>query len=168
MKIGIADDCKARRSYLNIGNHQYLRLWHVTPAASAAEARQIEKSVHFHYESQHIRGEWFQLTEKDLPAIRQAMHMALLLEYDNNDWSLERKSCDEFTADVCARARRALDLTQASLAAKAGIALPTLASFENGASSPQIDTVEALRHALESEGVEFVRELPGKPLKILL
>ena len=168
LKIGIADDCKTRRSILNVGNPLYLRLWHVVEAANAAEAAQIEKSVHHQYRESHIRGEWFQLTEKDLPGIRQAMHVATLFVYDLNDWSLERKSCDEFTSSVCSKARRALDLSQQDLASRANISLQTLAGFESGSSCPQLDTLEALRNALEDGGVEFIREQAGQPMKILV
>lgn len=168
LKIGIADDCKSRRSILNVGNHLYLRLWHIVEATDVAEAIKIEKSLHYQYQGSHIRGEWFQLTENDLPGIRQAMHTATLLEYDLDDWSLERKSCDEFTSSVCSKARRALDLSPEDLASKAEISVQTLIGFESDSSCPHLDTIEALRNALEHEGVEFIREQPGHPMKILV
>jgi DNA-binding XRE family transcriptional regulator len=168
LKIGIADNCHTRRSILNVGNHLYLRLWHFVDANDQATAVKIERSVHYHFQDNHIRGEWFQLTENDLPNVKQAMHVANIFEYDLEDWSLERKSCDEFAPIVCRRARGALGLTVQQLAAHASILPITLDAFENGTSSANIATIESLKSALEALGVEFIREQPGKSMRVLI
>lgn len=167
-KIGIADNVKSRRSILNVGNPAYLRVWHFHEASTEAEAIEIETELHHHYQDSHIRGEWFQLGEEDLPTIKQTLRNVSLFKCAPDNWSLERKSCDEFTPEVCRRARGALGLSQEQLAAKAGILFTTLQSFESKAAAPQLDTLEALRSALEAEGVEFVREQIGAPLKVLV
>ena len=167
-KVGISEDCKSRRSLLNVGNHLYLRLWYCYEAADESEARTIERNIHYQYESHHIRGEWFNLKEDDLPGIKRSIQFSSAMEYDLNGWSLARKSCDEFTSQVCAKARRALNLSEDELASKAGISKGALIAFESGYSVSHIDTLEALKHAFESEGVEFVSVQPGTPLKVLL
>ncbi len=167
MKIGIADNCASRRSIL-IGNHLYLRLWHFRKTNDEIEAKALEKSLHYHYQDKHIRGEWFSLNEKDLPEIKQMFHNLTLFEIEMRDWSLEKKNCDEFTPLVCLTARRALDLSQEDLANKADIKVSTLIAFENGNSRAQLGTLEALRDALERCGIEFVREELGKPMKVLV
>ena len=167
-KIGIADNVKSRRSILNVGNPAYLRIWHFHEASTEAEATEIETELHHHYQANHIRGEWFQLREEDLPNIKQMFHNVALFKCAPAGWSIERKSCNEFTPEVCIKARGALGLSQEQLAEKAGISLVTLQSFESKAAAPQLDTLESLRSTLEAEGVEFVRERIGTPLKILV
>lgn len=167
-KIGIADDVKSRRSILNVGNPEYLRIWHVHEAGTEADAKEVESELHHHYQGIHIRGEWFELKEQDLPDIRQMFHNVSFFKMAPAGWSLSRKSCDEFTPAVCIRARGALGLSQEQMANKASIALPTLKNFESASSAPTIDTLEALRAAFEAEGIEFVKERIGAPLKILV
>ena len=61
-----------------------------------------------------------------------------------------------------ARAARAiLGWTQDQLTAAAGIPKRTLARFELDEGSPQRRTVDAIRRALESAGVEFIPENGG-------
>lgn len=167
-KIGIADDVKSRRSILNVGNPAYLRIWYVHEANTEDEAKEIERELHHHYEASHIRGEWFQLREADLPNIKQMFHNVAFIKCAPDGWSLERKTCDEFTPAVCIKARGALGLSQEQLAAKASVSLATLQNFESRSSTPTIDTLESIRAALEADDVEFVREQIGAPLKILV
>lgn len=168
-KIGIADDVQSRRSILNVGNPAHLRIWLAENLASEADAIEIEKALHYQYKDFHIRGEWFRLQEKNLQDIKQFINMASLF---NNlvpaGWSLDRKSCDEFTPEVCIRARSALKLSQDELASKAGISTATLQGFESGNTAPQVETLESLRAAFEAEGVQFISEQSGTPFKILI
>lgn len=167
-KIGIADDVKSRRSILNVGNPAYLRIWHYHEASNEAEAIEIETELHHHYRGSHIRGEWFQLREEDLPTIRQMFHNVAFFKCAPSGWTVEKKSCDEFTPEVCIKARGALSLSQEQLAIKACISLGTLQNFESRSTAPHLETLESIRSALEAEGVEFVREQIGAPLKILV
>lgn len=167
-KIGISDNVKSRRSILNVGNPAYLRVWHCLEASDESEAKKIETELHYHYQESHIRGEWFQLREEDLPNIKQVFCHVTLFKCAPENWSLERKTCDEFTPEVCIKARGALGLSQEQLAEKAEILCVTLQNFESKAASPQLDTLQSLRLALEAEGVEFVKEQIGAPLKILV
>lgn len=168
LKIGIADNVKSRRSILNVGNPAYLRIWHYHEASTEVEAKEIETELHNHYQGSHIRGEWFQLREEDLPNIKQMFLNVTIFKCAPDGWSLERKSCDEFTPEVCAKARGALGLSQEQLALKASVSFSTLQNFESRYTTPTLDTLESLRSALEAEGVEFVREQIGAPLKILV
>ena len=167
-KIGIADSCRTRRSILNVGNHLYLRIWHFFEADSEATARKIERDVHYQLSEKHIRGEWFRLTEADMPMLRRMIAFGEVLEFDSTGWSLERKGCDEFTPAVCAKARRALNLTVEDLASKAGISTQTLNNFELNRTAAQLETIEAIRDALEAEGVKFTLEAPGTELKVIV
>jgi transcriptional regulator with XRE-family HTH domain len=54
-----------------------------------------------------------------------------------------------------AAARNLLGISQAELATATGIAQPTLARFESGASAPYKSTLDKLRTELESRGIEF-------------
>lgn len=169
LKIGITDDVRTRRSALNIGNPLYLRVFHQEEFATESEAKRWERELHHHFRESHIRGEWFALKEEDVAKIRQLC--ASLLRYfdsDLGDWSLERKACDEFTPEVCARARRALDWDQTTLARNAGLTPATVKNFEADSSVPHLETIEALRAALEDGGVEFVSESSAAPLRVLL
>lgn len=169
LKIGIADNVRSRRTELNIGNPAYLRIHHHEAFDTAEDARRFERELHYHYRDSHIRGEWFALNEDDIPNIRRLLGSLLrFLETDLTSWSLERKACDEFTPSVCARARRALDWSVEKLAEKSGLAPQTVSQFEAAATTPHLETVEALKATLEDAGVEFVSEASAKALRVLI
>jgi len=60
------------------------------------------------------------------------------------------------TSSQCRAARGLLDITQAELAAKAGVSLRTVISFEAGEGKPIRATLEVIRRAFEAEGVVFI------------
>ena len=53
-------------------------------------------------------------------------------------------------------ARAALGLGVRELAEQAGVAFTTINRFETGKSGLQLSTVEAIRRALEAQGVQFL------------
>ncbi|MDR6954909.1 putative transcriptional regulator [Ancylobacter sp. 3268] len=55
-------------------------------------------------------------------------------------------------------ARAMLGMTQAALAAAAGISTTALNNIERGAADPKASTLTAIQRALESAGVIFVAE----------
>lgn len=167
LKIGIADNAKSRRSILNVGNHQYLRVHYIYEAESEEEALRLEKELHYHFQDNHIRGEWFQLSDSD--QVKQ-MFGSLIMFHDfaPDGWSLKRKGCDEFTAEVCRTARSGLGLSIKELAEKANIGAQSIENFESGKSTPSIDTLESIKNAFEDYGVEFIREQAGKKLRVLI
>jgi predicted transcriptional regulator len=59
-----------------------------------------------------------------------------------------------------------LGLTQADLAAKAGISKTALIAIETGTSDPKASTLSAIQKALEAAGVEFTNgDQPGVRLR---
>ncbi|UGY22043.1 MULTISPECIES: helix-turn-helix domain-containing protein [Bradyrhizobium] len=62
----------------------------------------------------------------------------------------------------CRMARAALGLGVRELAAAAKVSIDTVARFERGDELKE-RTIEALRHALEAGGVEFIDENGGGP-----
>jgi transcriptional regulator with XRE-family HTH domain len=63
-------------------------------------------------------------------------------------------------------ARAALQLGVRDVAGAAGVSPTTLASFENGKSTPHPRTIAAIRAALEAAGVEFTNgDAPGVRLR---
>jgi DNA-binding XRE family transcriptional regulator len=167
LKIGIAKNVETRRSIANVGNASYLFIHHKQLASSVDEAQTIELEAHHHFSQKHIRGEWFSLTENDLPAIRQVMHTALMIPCVSDGWSLSRKTAEEFTPEVLKIARNAVGLSNSELAAQSGIKLQTIVSFESGGTV--IDrTLEALKAALEKKGVEFIPQGPNQRFKVLI
>jgi predicted transcriptional regulator len=59
-----------------------------------------------------------------------------------------------------------LGLTQADLAAKAGISKTALIAIEAGTSDPKASTLSAIQKALEAAGVEFTNgDQPGVRLR---
>jgi transcriptional regulator with XRE-family HTH domain len=60
-------------------------------------------------------------------------------------------------------ARAMLQMSQAELAASAGISKTGLANLETGQADSRGSTLAAIRRALETAGVEFVDESGGRP-----
>lgn len=58
-------------------------------------------------------------------------------------------------------ARAIIGLTQAALAAAAGISTTALNNIERGAADPKASTLGAIEKALRSAGVEFISENGG-------
>jgi transcriptional regulator with XRE-family HTH domain len=64
----------------------------------------------------------------------------------------------EMTPAQCRAARGLLDWTQSRLADVAKVAVSTVASFERNWKAPTPETIQAMQHALEAAGVEFIPE----------
>ena len=67
------------------------------------------------------------------------------------------------TPAQCRAARALLNLEQADVADRAGVARATLIDFEKGQRVPRETTVSAIRAALEAAGVVFLSENGGGP-----
>jgi transcriptional regulator with XRE-family HTH domain len=67
------------------------------------------------------------------------------------------------TSAQCRAARGLLQWSQQKLAQKAGVGVVTVIQFENEGVQPRRATLQVLRHALESAGVEFIDENGGGP-----
>jgi len=67
------------------------------------------------------------------------------------------------TPSQCRAARGLLDWTQQELADQAGVGIVTVRQVEAGASEPRRATLEVIRRAIESAGVEFIDENGGGP-----
>lgn len=66
------------------------------------------------------------------------------------------------TPSQCRAARAFLNISQSQLAQCSGVALRTITHFESGNRLPRRATRMALRHALESAGIEFLDgDAPG-------
>jgi transcriptional regulator with XRE-family HTH domain len=66
-------------------------------------------------------------------------------------------------AHQCRAARGLLDWSQADLAEKAGVGIVTVRQFEAGGHDPRRATLDVIRRAFESAGVEFIDENGGGP-----
>jgi transcriptional regulator with XRE-family HTH domain len=67
------------------------------------------------------------------------------------------------TSAQCRAARGLLDWTQQELADRAGLGIVTVRQFEAGLNEPRRATLEVIRRALETAGVEFIDENGGGP-----
>jgi transcriptional regulator with XRE-family HTH domain len=66
--------------------------------------------------------------------------------------------------DECRAAREQLKWTQSQLATMAKCSVSTIANFEAaGRNAPHIDTLVAIRQALEEAGVKFSRPADPRP-----
>ena len=63
---------------------------------------------------------------------------------------------------MCQGARGLLGISRGELAALSRVSVTTIAEFETGKRRPYDRTLEALREALERQGIEFVDD-PDKP-----
>lgn len=66
IKIGIARDIAKRLSELQTGNHQRLSIAYLFQCASGEAAVRLEELLHTRYQSQHIRGEWFDIRPQQI------------------------------------------------------------------------------------------------------
>jgi transcriptional regulator with XRE-family HTH domain len=69
------------------------------------------------------------------------------------------------TAEQCRAARGWLDWTISELAGRAHVGISTIRSFESGERTPIQNNLEAIRRALEAEGIVFV-SMPNGDLGI--
>jgi transcriptional regulator with XRE-family HTH domain len=67
------------------------------------------------------------------------------------------------TATQCRAARALLDWSQQELADSAGVGIVTVRQLEAGNTQPRRATLNVIRRALESAGVEFIDENGGGP-----
>ena len=67
------------------------------------------------------------------------------------------------TPGQCRAARGLLDWTQQELADRAGVGIVTVRQLEAGATEPRRATLEVIRRALSSAGIEFIDENGGGP-----
>jgi transcriptional regulator with XRE-family HTH domain len=65
------------------------------------------------------------------------------------------------TPAQCRAARGLLEWSQYELARQAGVGIVTVHQLESGASEPRRATLEVVRRAFESAGVEFIDENGG-------
>jgi transcriptional regulator with XRE-family HTH domain len=65
------------------------------------------------------------------------------------------------TAAQCRAARGLLDWNQQDLADRAGLGIVTVRQLEAGASEPRRATLEVVKRAFESAGIEFIDENGG-------
>jgi transcriptional regulator with XRE-family HTH domain len=63
----------------------------------------------------------------------------------------------------CRAARGLLDWSQQDLADRAGVGIVTVRQLEAGSNEPRRATLEVIRRAFESAGVEFIDENGGGP-----
>jgi transcriptional regulator with XRE-family HTH domain len=67
------------------------------------------------------------------------------------------------TSAQCRAARALLDWSQQDLATAAGVGLVTVHQLEAGISHPRNATLEVIKRALETAGVDFIDENGGGP-----
>ena len=67
------------------------------------------------------------------------------------------------TAEQCRAARGLLDWSQAELADKAAVGIVTVRQFEAGSHEPRRATLDVIKRAFESAGVEFIDQNGGGP-----
>jgi transcriptional regulator with XRE-family HTH domain len=67
------------------------------------------------------------------------------------------------TRAQCRAARALLEWNQQELAREASVGIVTVHQFESGVSQPRRATLDVIRRAFESAGVEFIDENGGGP-----
>src|SRR3984957_15752523 len=71
--------------------------------------------------------------------------------------------CPMVTPAQCRAARGLLDWSQQDLADRAGVGIVTVRQLEGGDTQPRRATLEVIRSALESAGIEFIDANGGGP-----
>ncbi len=76
---------------------------------------------------------------------------------------MSTKNVDQIDPAQCRGARGILNLTQPELARAAGLGLSTIVDFERKRRDVSPEAIAAIRHALETAGIEFIDENGGGP-----
>ncbi|HCH2612534.1 TPA: GIY-YIG nuclease family protein [Vibrio parahaemolyticus] len=172
LKIGIGKNVYRRRGQLNTGSYQYLHIHHIETLNSVSEAEELESTLHYFYESKHIRGEWFELYPSDLPEIKKQIDLAgnESISWLPSGWNISRKACDRFTPSVYKKIRLALNKTHKQVAAATNGQVPesTLINFESGSGTLTYIYIEHIIEFFTSQGVEFISQGDNKPYRILI
>jgi transcriptional regulator with XRE-family HTH domain len=72
-------------------------------------------------------------------------------------------AAEMITPEQCRAARALLNWRQEELANEAGVGIVTVRQFEGAAHAPRRATLEVIRRALETAGVQFIEENGGGP-----
>ena len=72
-------------------------------------------------------------------------------------------SCPMLTPGQCRAARGMLGWNQQELARRARVGIVTVHQLEAGLSQPRRATLDVIRHAFETAGIEFIDENGGGP-----
>ncbi|EHY0932062.1 TPA: GIY-YIG nuclease family protein [Vibrio parahaemolyticus] len=172
LKIGISKNVPRRRGTLNIGNHQYLHVHHQVTFSTKEEAEDAERNLHYFYQDDHLRGEWFDLSPKDLSRIKEKIDLATNSTFGwvDKSWKVTRKSCDKFTPSVFKKTRLALELSYKDIADDQSINISenVIKNFENGSNPLGYERIESLVEFFSKLGVEFVSQGDDIEYRVIL
>ena len=168
LKIGITDNVENRLSILNVGSPNFLSILFKYKADSIENAIKIEKELHYNFRLKHIRGEWFNINESDISEIQKLISSLKFYTFVPDNWSLDKKRSNLFTAEVCKITRNALQLTQSELARLSNLNEQTIINFENNITRQQRETIEKIINAFVEKGVEFIEQDENSRYKIML
>jgi len=81
VKIGMTTNCEQRLSDLQVANYELLTLLFRIECESVGQATEIEQSLHERYQSQRIRGEWFDVSPNEIiPDIQLLISLAACIK----------------------------------------------------------------------------------------
>lgn len=156
IKIGYSGNLTSRLSATMNGNPRPLIVLQKIECDDKVEAKELETKIHYHFKDKRIRGEWFNLDQKDLNIFGTTFFQTFSDPNMPKGWSIRQQISGKFTAALCKKMREAKNITRLTLAKDASIGHQTLINFENGSTANlQDETLQRLIDAFQRLGVEF-------------
>ena len=81
-KIGYASDIEGRMTVIQTSSPHQVKLIYLIPLTVEIDHKKVEKALHKMFESCHVKGEWFDLSMRDIAKIKTLSLNDLLIYAD--------------------------------------------------------------------------------------
>lgn len=98
-KIGFTTNIEARIQVIKTSSPHEVKLIYIIPIPMEIEHKKVENALHKMFESSHMKGEWFNLSLKDIAKIKSLSLQDILLFADEMEKSENKDQLSFFPPD---------------------------------------------------------------------
>jgi len=98
-KIGFTTNIEARIQVIKTSSPHEVKLIYIIPIPMEIEHKKVENALHKMFESSHMKGEWFNLSLKDIAKIKSLSLQDILLFADEMEKSKNKDQLSFFPPD---------------------------------------------------------------------